>query len=179
MPLTRKDIIKSIVRKTKHEPLFDLGREIYDEIIARIGANEEVKVDEIAAKLVQGYNDLLGQHPHLYTERYAHLPITYHPRNRIVAEELKGMAIEKIVDGVDLLLAARNGNFSEIGQVDLSIYARDHNCPYDKGEFNVSVLVTQLGNLRQFHECSKPQEEGKHKQCGAMGRTGYLVKLKQ
>lgn len=173
---TEEDIEKSIVRKPKHRPQFDLGRKLHDEILAKVESGEEVRIDEIAAKLVQGYADLLIEYPDLYAARYANLPTIYNPANNIPEDELKNMTIENIIDGVDFLLAARNERLTEIGTVDLSIYVRDHNCPYNNGEFNASILVTQLKSLKQFYPCPKKREEFKH--CGAVGRTGYFVKLK-
>ncbi len=178
MVWTKEDIIKSIVRKSKHEPQFDLGSVLFDEIHTRVEAGEEVRVDEIAARLAQGYKDLLSKHPDLYAERYANLPITYNPGNSIPADELKSTNVAGIIDGVDFLLNARNETLDRIGPADISIYVRDHNCPYDNGNFNSHILVTQLNSMRQFYRCPKPQEDKKFKHCGAIGRTGYFLKLK-
>jgi hypothetical protein len=179
MAWIKDDIKKSIIRKPKHEPLYSMGRELFDEINNKVKAGMDVKVDEVAVKLANGFKYLLVKWPELYSQRYANLPITYHPKNNGNSEELKLRSIETIVDGVDFLLAGRNKKLNEIGPLDLAIYARDHNCLYDKGKFNAHVLILKLGRMKQFYTCPKPQENNEFKHCGAIGRTGYLIKLKQ
>lgn len=175
---TREKIDASIVRKEKHRPKFNLGREIYDEIFARVAGGGDVTVEEVAERLAEGYKALFSQHPGLYPEEYANILIMYHPGNGISSERLAGMNVEDIVDGPDFLLAARKDVLDEIGRVDLSIYVRDQSCPRDRGEFNSHVLVTQLRSSKQFYGCSKSHAGGEFKHCGAIGRTGYFLKLK-
>jgi hypothetical protein len=179
MAWTKEDIRTSIIRKPKHEPLYGMGRELFDEINNKIKVGIDIKVDDMAVKLANGFKYLLVKYPELYSQRYANLPITYHPRNKGNSEELKLRSIETITDGVDFLLAAKNNTLNEIKPMDLAIYARNHNCLYDNGKFNAHILISKLSNMRPFYTCQKPQENNQFKHCEAIGRTGYLIKLKQ
>lgn len=188
MAWTIDEINESIVRvgKPKHGPLFELGREIYDEISRRIKLNENVNLGDIAAKLAQGFKELPSKHPGFddCADRYADILTAYHPENTSSPDELRTRPIERIIDGPHYLLVVRNELIPFTGQVDASIYVRDHHCTHDGGKFNSQILITQLGDPGQFAMCRKPGKVDPFhnvadKHCGAMGRTGYLVEFKK
>jgi len=165
MSWNKEIIIQSIVRKPEHRPKFDLGRRVFNEIQLSIEQGKKVRVDDAAFKLAREWGQSLTSEE---------TPIVHHPRNRASPEKLGEKRVLRIIDGVDFLLAFRKGKLEELGKLDVVVYIRNKECPYDPdrgGRLNEIVLVSEVKNLKPFFVCPKKAE----KHCGAIGRSGFLL----
>ncbi len=142
---------------------------------------KKVTVDDVAQLLAGGFRGLPGQYPIIFedsAERYAGIEIAYDIRNPTPEDELRQKPISAVRGGFEFLFLSAGNKLDRFGQIDVCVYVRDHNCLYDGGHYNASVLVSEVrDSTRMFFACSKPQEGGIFKPCGEFGRVGFALRL--